>query len=725
MATYDFRGGSAKAKREAAVIACLAFILLAGVGYAEDARLHQAKNTWVKRSPGADTPPSPRLGYEGACVWDNLHHLLIRYGGHNQGGGGEQGSEVWTFDPTTAKWDLKQPNTSPPGVCCAQQNVFDPIRGRYVRFPAFSGNHGWQWWREIYLNDSTVWVYDLETNSWRNLRPSPAPHVSPLRCASWDSDAQVIVLFGGEGNREGTVVYDPYANTWTKMAPPMQPPFRSAGNVVYDAARKRHVLFGSQFTDDPHVWAYDLRKNKWRDLRPDSLPPTNRNDAVLAYDSLNQVVIAVVKVTQGEGEKAKHRLETWSFSAGKNKWTKMNPPQEPGPGGNRTRVLAFAPELGLTLLENCTHPPHAPREQQIWTYRFANPRPGPSLHPEPPSDVRVTTFPEGAVLRWKASPPPAVSSYEIYRGTGERPWSVDYQRIGAVDASQTVYRDSGLKRGTIYFYKIRASRDGQLSAESVKVRTQPAIVEDAAVSVLSEWQVELHWAPPQRDDVVGYFVERALVEVWSEDQLKRLKSRLRPMAQPAVGAIRRIGRFTRLTPEPGKGSKFVDAINLTSLRDIQETPIWESRLSREHLDPEGKSYRFAVFAYRIRAVNSLGVESGPSPFFLTIPSAPQWVFSKEEGTTCHLKWARNPEKNLEGYRIYRLDGRWDSDPISRLTEKPISALTFSDETARKKTRRYCVVAVDVLGQEGLPSAPVWYNREWKRFYEPFIAEWHQ
>ena len=95
----------------------------------------QPANTWVKRSPLPDGPVSPRLGYEGACVWDSRQQLVVRYGGHNQGGGGEQGAEVWTFDPQSAKWTLKEPNTSPPGVCCNAQNVYDPTIGRYIRFP--------------------------------------------------------------------------------------------------------------------------------------------------------------------------------------------------------------------------------------------------------------------------------------------------------------------------------------------------------------------------------------------------------------------------------------------------------------------------------------------------------------------------------------------------------------------------------------------------------------
>ncbi len=93
-----------------------------------------------------------------------------RWKGHNQGGGGEQHAEVWTFDPLTAAWTLKEPNTSPPGVCCNAQNVYDPTVRRYICFPFFSGSHGWQWERELYLNDSSVWTYDLALNHWRSAR---------------------------------------------------------------------------------------------------------------------------------------------------------------------------------------------------------------------------------------------------------------------------------------------------------------------------------------------------------------------------------------------------------------------------------------------------------------------------------------------------------------------------------------------------------------------------
>ena len=37
-----------------------------------------------------DGPPSPGMGYEASLVWDPKNRRVIRWAGHNQGGGGEQ-----------------------------------------------------------------------------------------------------------------------------------------------------------------------------------------------------------------------------------------------------------------------------------------------------------------------------------------------------------------------------------------------------------------------------------------------------------------------------------------------------------------------------------------------------------------------------------------------------------------------------------------------------------
>jgi hypothetical protein len=545
------------------------------------------------------------------------------------------------LDLNSARWTLKEPNTSPPGVCCNAQNVFDPTSGRYVRFPLFSGSHGWQWARELYLNDSSIWTYDLPTNTWRNMRPIPTPKLAPYRCAAWDTDEQVVVVFGGEGSSEGTLIYDPARNEWRWPKPPREPAPRSGGSMAYDQARKLHVLFGSQFDNDPHTWAYDVRRNEWRDMQPETQPPTDKNDPVLTYDPIHRVVLAIIKITTGKDDDAKHELQTWAYDAGANRWTRMNPTVEPAPSGNRARNLIFAPELNLAILENCTS---KPREQQVWTYRF-----------------------------------------------GEIPPSAE--------------------------------------TPSVRLREELPLVEDIVVSVMTADRIELGWKPTSRESaarVAGYLVERAVVNVWSDDQLKRLKSRTPPTVEPIVGAIRRIGPFQPLTKEPIRAISFVDtSVNLNEPQTIEGEPIYERKLHAEHLDESGRDYRKAVFAYRVRTVDAAGNQSGPGPAFFTIPSSPQNVFSREAGTACELKWTANPEKGIKGYRVYRMDGRFDKEPVSRLNVEPQAATTFKDESAGKSSRRYYVIAVDALGQEGFPSSPVWFNREWRDFYTPFVGEWHQ
>ena len=684
-------------------------------------------NTWVKLSPLPDTPPSPRLGYEGACVWDSKHHVVIRYAGHNQGGGGEQHSEVWAFDPLTATWTFKEPNTSPPGLCCGQQNVFDPVQGRYIRFPSFSGSHGWQWHREIYLNDSSVWNYDLATNTWRNMRPLPTPHPRPLRCASWDSDNQVIVMFGGETSREGTLVYDPFTNRWTRMQTASQPEFRSGGNMAYDAARQRHILFGAQFSADPHTWAYNLRENKWCDMQPEIMPPTDQNDAVLTYDAINKLIIAVVKITKGEDDAATHRLETWTYDVAANKWTKMNPAREPDPSGNRARILMFAPEFNVAIMENRTHLSKGTQndEQQILAYRFANAKPETPL--SPPSQVQVSVRADRADVIWSASSSAQVVGYHVYRAQAELPWQAEFTLVHRTEKEAGHFADTSVEREKIYLYCVRAvDAEGNESEDSLKVRTQPCLVEDIVVSVISPQQVELFWRASDEEGVVGYRVERARVEVFTDDQLHRLKSRTPTVKETSVGAIKRIGQFERITDRLTQNKTFTDlTVDLKTSPAIPGEPIYDHRFYPENLDENGKPYQFAVYAYRIYAVNALGVESGDSPACFTIPSAPQFLFAKEDDTTCHLKWAANPEKNIKGYRVYRMDGRWDKDKITRLTPEPLNATVYRDQGAGESTRRYYVVAVDALGQEGFTSSPVWFNREWRRFYEPFTREWHQ
>jgi hypothetical protein len=276
-----------------------------------------------------------------------------------------------------------------------------------------------------------------------------------------------------------------------------------------------------------------------------------------------------------------------------------------------------------------------------------------------------------------------------------------------------------------YRYAFPSKEKQPERAKSKRVYNQPPLVEDVVASVKSVKEVELSWKAPPGGDVAGYQIERAVVEVWTEDELNVEKKHTPPLKEPSVASLRRIGAFETLTKKPVKELKWTDKVDLSTPQKVEGKPIWERRRDKSEIDEKGKPYRHAVYAYRVRAVNKQGVAGGPSPYVLTIPSAPQHAYSREHSQGCDLKWARNSELGLKGYRVYRLDGRWGNQPVSRLTAEPTTKTTFTDEKAGKVARRYHVVAVDSIGQEGIPSAPVWFEREWKSFYVPFVGEWHQ
>src|SRR5262249_32965801 len=158
----------------------------------------------------------------------------------------------------------------------------------------------------------------------------------------------------------------------------------------------------------------------------------------------------------------------------------------------------------------------------------------------------------------------------------------------------------------------------------------------------------------------------------------------------------------------------VQVRDITGLKQLNDKPLTDTTFSdKVDLSTKGEDYRFTVHAYVVRAVNRLGVESGPSPYALTLASEPLNVLCRERGEMAELKWSTAGEKGIAGYHVYRLDGTWG---IKRVTETPIKGTTFSVKVG-KGTTRFWVVAVDAIGQEGQPSSPAWFNRSYPGFFD--------
>lgn len=675
--------------------------------------------TWIKRTPGAGAPPNPRMGYEASMGWDAANGIVIRWGGHNQGGGGEQNFETWHYDPIRNTWTLSQTNTSPPGNCCCRDNVFDPIHRRFLRFPAFFYSHGWQWRRTGYTRDSSVWSYDAPSRTWRNLRPLPEPWPRPLRGAVWDSNAQVILVAAGEGAGHGTIVYDPHVNRWTRMRPKAELPGRNTFGLAYDAKRNCFYAFGDQYGRDQRTWRYDLRGNTWTDLKPAHHPPKAGDGTVMAYDLANDVAIANLR--QGTDKGQTLQRETWAYLPAENDWRKLATKGQPDPSGSRNTIMLYLPEHNVFLLEN-----RPKNEQQIWTFRYGARRARPG--PEAPTGLSVAAAEDSAALSWR--PVKGAARYHVYRGTGPKPWLVEYVRVGST--SKTGLTDRNLKRGVVQHYYVTAiDAEERGSRPSMKVRTQPWIVHDAVVSVLGPKGIELTWQAQPGDDIAGYRVERADVQVYATSELTTLtqhegKAVYVPRPEPAVGAIRAIGAFRRISGELVKEPRFTDkSVDLAGGQVAAAADPLYRRDLEKYRDPKGKPYAWATYAYRVGAVNRLGVAGGDSPSFLSIPAPVTGVYARERGDQVDLKWRAHPARNIVGYNVYRKQHRWNSSVIERLNAEPVKATAFTDTRAGRDTHRYFVAAVDALGQEGLISSPVWSYREWRKYYVPFVGEWHQ
>lgn len=661
-------------------------------------------NCWVKQSP-REGVPAPKFGWEGSGSYDPFQRKWIHFGGHD---GIPQGFHLFTFDLDSGTWEQRFPNTSPPGVCCVDgANVFDPAARRFVRFPGASLGHGYQWSRGVKLKNSHVWLYDLASNAWTNMRPAPyQPFLAREGLgymdggATYDGNHELALSFGGQGSSGGTnnlFAYDAFSNTLHRIVASNPPSPRDGMGIVYDTKNDCLIVFGSQYDNDEKTWTYRYATNRWEshDLTPH--PPGKKAGTYatipkMAYDTLNEECLCIVWDTNSGVH------ETWTFDAGKLQWTKQQPAVEATPSMSRSRNLSFSEEHNLFILET-TSKESKGNGPEIWTYRLR--RAPTDKRPAPPSDVHLSTDSGKVVLTWTASAS-GTASHNIYRGEGDKPWTVQFQKIGTVATNS--YTDATSATGKLYFYMVRAvGADGQESRDSFRVRTQPRVALKPVVSVFAADKVEVAWNAHPDKDIAGYNVYRGTV---------------------------RIRAVTKGTPQAWRDNdpayaepipvEVQDITDLQRLNDqlLTERIFVDTRVDLCKTKPEATEYRFQVFAYIVRAVNKMGVESGPSPYALTIPSEPVNVFNREKNKTAELKWDANSEKGITGYHIYKLEGTWN---IVRVTEQPVQATSFLHEAGSNKTR-FWIVAVDSLGQEGQPSSPVWHNQSYKGF---FAGDWHQ
>jgi hypothetical protein len=224
--------------------------------------------------------------------------------------------ETWVYDVASDNWTQMNPSPKP-SLRHGHAMVYDSANNKVVLFG------GW----DALGRDDETWVYDLASDTWTEKSPTSSPSVRERHAMAYDSANNKVVLFGGiiTGgiDNDETWLYDTASNTWTQKMPSTKPTARAYHTMVYDSANNKIVLFGGHDTDyDDETWLYDTAFNTWTQMNP-TIKPSARQTLEMEYDSANNKVILF------GGTDGTRMDDTWVYDMDSNNWTQKNPITKP------------------------------------------------------------------------------------------------------------------------------------------------------------------------------------------------------------------------------------------------------------------------------------------------------------------------------------------------------------------------------------------------------------
>ncbi len=311
-----------------------------------------------------------------------------------------------------------------------------------------------------------------------------------------------------------------------------------------------------------------------------------------------------------------------------------------------------------------------------------------SPRPEAVTDIKAITRDNIAYLTWlvpskniegKEMPLAAIQGFRVYRsemepGKKKARYKL-YVEIGMANPAPAEVRngmvfwsDKNLKYGQVYAYKIRAlSARGGVSSFSNEIRAVPL----------------LSLAPPK--NLVAAGGDSSILVTWDAASTRMDGSRYEGFVGYNVYRGTEQGRYdeTPLNKEPLRTTSYKDTAVV-----INKTYYYMVRSA----DSPAPPWKESVDSAEVSAV----------PKKLTPPEAPTGLTVVPGVGRIFLTWNENKERDLAGYLVHRSEksGR----DYERLTDKPLTRTTYSDETVKPRiTYYYVVTAVDKYGNESKPS----------------------
>lgn len=261
---------------------------------------------WTEVIPAGLLPP-PRSFF--GLTYDSARERVVLYGGLECSGPCTNPlSDIWEWDGSN--WTDRTPTSGEaPPARYSPGVAYDRARSRFVLFGGLDASGAT-------LDDTWEW----DGSQWSNPTAPTGPPPRSEPAMAYDDDRDQVILFGGLESRPvagasldllaDTWVWD--GSSWTNVTPSSgNPPDRAEAEMVYDAARRRPVMFGGVGPTGllADLWEWD--GNTWSQLIPDARRgPSGRYGHAMAYDSGRLRLV----LRGGRGPEAIPK-DTWELAA--------------------------------------------------------------------------------------------------------------------------------------------------------------------------------------------------------------------------------------------------------------------------------------------------------------------------------------------------------------------------------------------------------------------------
>jgi hypothetical protein len=248
--------------------------------------------------------------------------------------------------------------------------------------PSTAGPVAYDHARERLILVTTDYGGSISTQTWEWDGSTWANHASavPRRgrpALAYDAARQRLVMFGGWDPSTGSRTAETWewdGARWELRTPPTSPSPREAHAMVYDAARRRVVMFGGGDPIGDELWEWD--GFDWQQRTPTLRPPARWAHA-LAYDSARQRV-----VLYGGTTGYMSLSDTWEWDGAA--WTQHFPAFDPG--ARFAHAMTYDVRRQRTVLMGGSASQFTPTEVFEWDGTNWTARPA---LPEPPTQGAV------------------------------------------------------------------------------------------------------------------------------------------------------------------------------------------------------------------------------------------------------------------------------------------------------------------------------------------------